>query len=225
MRFGTVAWVALIFALPALSGVAQEASRPSPTTETSRPALAPGQNGVPAGGGARPLAPVTIKQLHDNVYAALGGAGGVSGIIIGDKGVIVIDAKQTPDSAAQTIARIGEITSKPVTTIILTGNGGEGIPGLGAYPTGLKIISHADTAQALARLLASNARNKPPADKMPNTVVKEDRKLLTLEGVRFVLLHVAPSHTVAESSVYLPDQRVVFTGYVNQARPAFPVIH
>jgi cyclase len=173
----------------------------------------------------RPVAPVTIKQLRDNVYVALGGAGGVSGIVVGDKGVIVIDAKQTPDSAAQTIARIGEITPKPVTTIILTGNGGEGIPGLEAYPAGLKIIAHTTTQKALERLAAANARNKAPADKMPNVLVKDDRKLLNLEGMRMVFLHIAPSHTVAESSVYLPDQRIVFTGYVAQARPDFPVIH
>jgi len=207
MKVKAITWAAIGLActLPSLAAMAQTAPAASP--------------------GPRPVPPVTIKQLRDNVYAALGGAGGVSGVVVGDKGVIVIDAKQTPDSAAQTIARIGEITPKPVTTIILTGNGGEGIPGLAAYPSGVKIIAHADTAKALARLLANNARNKPPADKLPNVTVTEDRKLLTLEGVRMVLLHVAPSHTAAESSVYLPDQRVVFTGFVAQSRPAFPVIH
>jgi glyoxylase-like metal-dependent hydrolase (beta-lactamase superfamily II) len=30
---------------------------------------------------------------------------------------------------------------------------------------------------------------------------------------------------VAESSVYLPDQRIVFTGFVAQGRPDFPIIH
>jgi len=195
-------------ALPVSTALAQGA----PGNEAARPA-------------SRPVAPVTIKQLRDNIYAALGGAGGVSGVVIGDKGVIVIDAKQTPDSAAQTIARIGEITPKPVTTIILTGNGGEGIPGLAAYPAGLKIIAGTATQKALERLAATNARNKAPADRMPNVLIKDDRKLLTLEGVRMVFLHIAPSHTVAESSIYLPDQRIVFTGYVAQARPDFPVIH
>jgi cyclase len=185
----------------------------------------PGQANDAARPVPRPVAPVTVKQLRDNVYAVLGGAGGVSGVVVGDKGVIVIDAKQTPDSAAQTIARIGEITPKPVTTIILTGNGGEGIPGLAAYPTGLKIIAGTHTQKALERLAAENARNRAPADKMPNVIIKEDRKLLALEGVRMVFLHIAPSHTVAESSIYLPDQRIVFTGFVAQARPDFPVIH
>jgi cyclase len=196
------------------------AASAQPGSDAQRPAAE-----QPARPAPRPVAPVTIKQLRDNVYAALGGAGGVSGVVVGDKGVIVIDAKQTPDSASQTIARIGEITPKPVTTIILTGNGGEGIPGLAAYPTGLKIIAHATTQKALERLAAQNARNRAPADKMPNVIIRDDRTLLTLEGVRMVFLHIAPSHTVAESSVYLPDQRIVFTGYVAQARPDFPVIH
>jgi cyclase len=209
MMFRIAAFLALaVYALPVL---AQE-----------QPA---GQNSPAAARAPRPVAPVAIKQLRDNVYAALGGAGGVSGVIVGDKGVIVVDAKQTSDSAAQTIARIGEITPKPVTTIILTGNGGEGIPGLAAYPAGLKIIAHAYTEKALERLAAENARNRTPADKMPNVLIKEDRKLLNLEGVRVVFLHIAPSHTLGESSIYLPDQRVVFTGFVAQARPEFPVIH
>jgi cyclase len=227
MKVKAVTWAAigLAFTLPALTAMAQNAPGASPASEASRPASPAGQPGAPPAAAQRPVTPVTVKQLRDNVYAALGGAGGVSGVVVGDKGVIVIDAKQTPDSAAQTIARIGEITPKPVTTIILTGNGGEGIPGLAAYPSGMKIIAHADTAKALARLLANNARNKPPADRLPNMTVTEDRKLLILEGVRVVLLHVAPSHTAAESSIYLPDQRVVFTGFVAQSRPAFPVIH
>ena len=203
----TVFLVLSIFALPLRSALAQEG------------AIAPAR---PA---TRPVAPVTIKLLRENVYAALGGAGGVSGVIVGDKGVIVIDAKQTPDSATQTIARIGEITSKPVTTIVLTGNGGEGIPGLAAYPTGLKIIAHTFTEKALERLATENARNRAPADRMPTVLIKDDRKLLNLEGVRLVFLHIAPSHTLGESSIYLPDQRIVFTGYVAQARPDFPVIH
>ena len=183
------------------------------------PALAqtgPGAGPAPAQF-PRPVAPVVIKQLRDNVYVALGGAGGVSGVIVGDKGVIVINAKQTPDSATQTIARISEITAKPVTSIILTGSGGEDIPGLAAFPAGLKIIAHADTEMALEKMAANNAPRKAPPDKMPNIIVKKDRNLLNLEGVRVVLLHIAPSHTSGESAVYLPDQRVVFTGYVVQS--------
>src|SRR5689334_14942355 len=38
---------------------------------------------------------VTVKKIKDNIYLVEGGGGG-SGIIIGQNGVIVVDAKTTP---------------------------------------------------------------------------------------------------------------------------------
>lgn len=66
VKASTWAAISLACALPAFAAMAQTA-----------PAAAP-----------RPVAPVTIKQLRDNVYAALGGAGGVSGVVVGDKALV-----------------------------------------------------------------------------------------------------------------------------------------
>jgi cyclase len=192
-------------------------------------ALAPhaGMAQTPPAQAAAPRAPtpLDIKLIRDNVYWALGGIGGNSGVIVGDKGVLVIDAKQTPDTAKDMIDKIAQITPKPITDIILTGYGGEGIPGLAAFPAGVKIHAHADTVSGLEALAARGAKNQAPADKMPNDIITGDRKLLKLNGIRVVFLHLAASHTVGESAVYLPDQRIVFTGFITQARPDFPVIH
>ena len=105
------------------------------------------------------------------------------------------------------------------------GYGGEGIPGLAGFPAGLKIHAHATTNTALKGLADRKSEKMAPPDKMPNDIITGDRKLLTINGVRMVFLHLAPSHTVGESSVYLPDQRIVFTGFVTQGRPDFPIIH
>src|SRR5690242_16175280 len=43
--------------------------------------------------------PITMKQLKPDVWAALGGSGGNSTVIIGKTGVIVVDAKQTEAGA------------------------------------------------------------------------------------------------------------------------------
>ena len=173
----------------------------------------------------RPPAPLAVKLIRDNVYWAPGGVGGNSGVIVGDTGVVVIDAKQTADTAKEMIDKIGQITPKPITDIILTGYGGEGIPGLAAFPAGIKIHAHADTVTGLKTLKARDAKNRAPDDKMPNDILAGDRKLLKLDGVRMVFLHLAPSHTAGESAVYLPDQRIVFTGFITQAKPDFPVVH
>jgi glyoxylase-like metal-dependent hydrolase (beta-lactamase superfamily II) len=180
---------------------------------------------VPAAAPRPSAPPLAVKLIRDNVYWAPGGVGGNSGIIVGDKGVVVIDAKQTPDTGKEMIDKIGQITPKPITDIILTGYGGEGIPGLAAFAAGTRIHAHADTVTGLQALKARNAKNRAPDDKMPNDVLTGERKLLKLDGVRMVFLHLAPSHTAGESAVYLPDQRIVFTGFVTQAKPDFPVIH
>ena len=86
-------------------------------------------------------APLMVKQLKDNVYWGQGGAGGNSGIIIGDKGVIVIDAKTTADSAKELLAEIAKITPKPVTHVILTHSDGDHVNGLAAFPPGITIIA------------------------------------------------------------------------------------
>jgi hypothetical protein len=54
---------------------------------------------------AQPAAqPLVVKMLKKNVYVAEGG-GGNTGIIVGDKGVIVIDAKTTPASGIRSSTR------------------------------------------------------------------------------------------------------------------------
>lgn len=199
--------------LAALILPVQAQDAPKPATPPAAPAQRP------------PPRPLEVKLIRDNVYWAQGGVGGNSGIIVGKDGVTVIDAKQTPDTAKEMIAKVAAITDKPIKTIILTGFGGEGIPGLAGFPKGLTIITHETTAKELAEMTKAGKRGAPPAGYEPTRILKGEKNLLTLNGVRMVFLHIAASHTDAESSVYLPDQRVVFTGFVTQASPDFPIIH
>src|SRR5579862_6972797 len=68
-------------------------------------------------------APFVTHQLKPNVYWIEGG-GGNSGVIVGDKGVIVIDAKTTAAGGKELLEDIAKITPKPVTTVILTHSDG-----------------------------------------------------------------------------------------------------
>ena len=63
--------------------------------------------------------PLMVKMLKTNVYEVEGG-GGNTGIIIGDKGVIVIDAKTTQASGTELVDAVKKLTDKPITTVILT---------------------------------------------------------------------------------------------------------
>ena len=89
--------------------------------------LAVAQRGAPA--------PFIVHQLKPNVYWIEGG-GGNSGVIVGDKGVIVIDAKTTAAAGKELLDDIAKITPKPVTTVILTHSDGDHVNGLASFPAG-----------------------------------------------------------------------------------------
>src|SRR5271163_2960430 len=85
--------------------------------------------------------PLKVTKIKDNIYWTQGGAGGNTGIIVGDSGVIVIDTKTTVDSSKAVQAEIAKITPNPVTTAILTHSDGDHVNGLAGFPAGLFIIA------------------------------------------------------------------------------------
>src|SRR5437773_3933117 len=159
-----------------------------------------------------PPPPITMKMLKPDVYAAIGGAGGNSTIIIGKTGVIVVDAKQTEAGAKDLLAEIGKITPKPVTTVFLTHSDGDHVNGLVAYPAGVKVISHENNKKELQAALAAGGRGAPPPDRLPSQVVTKQKETMTIDGVKLELYHWGPAHTSGDLVVYVPDQKVVATG-------------
>jgi cyclase len=156
--------------------------------------------------------PITMKQLAPDVWAALGGAGGNSTIIVGKTSVIVVDAKQTEPGAKDLLAEIARITPKPVSTAIITHSDGDHVNGLVAFPAGIKIIAHENNKTEQQAALAAGGRGAPPADRLPTQVVTKTKEALTIDGVKLELYHWAPAHTSGDLIVYLPDQKIVSTG-------------
>lgn len=170
----------------------------------------PQGKGGPQGLGVNP-----IKE--GRIYWVAGG-GGNSGIIIGQNGVIVIDAKTTPDSGKQLVAEVAKLTPKPITHVILTHSDGDHVNGLPAFPEGVKIIAHENNKSEqqatflFAAVEVDGGRCLPPADRLPNQVVKQDKVSTKLDGVNVVFYHFGPAHTSGDLIVYLPDDKIVFTG-------------
>jgi cyclase len=162
---------------------------------------------------APPPAPFTTHQLKPNVYWIEGG-GGNSGVIVGEKGVIVVDAKTTAAGGKELLEDIAKITPKPVTAVILTHSDGDHVNGIASFPAGVKVIAHENNKKEQETALAAGGRGAPPADHIPNQVVAKNKENLKLEGVKFELLHWAPAHTSGDLIVYLPSEKIVFTGDV-----------
>jgi len=169
-------------------------------------------------------APFTTHQLKPNVYWIEGG-GGNSGVIIGEKGVIVVDAKTTMAGGKELLEDIAKITPKPVTTVILTHSDGDHVNGLAAFPAGVKVIAHENNKKEQEAALAAGGRGAPPADHLPNQVVTKNKESLKIDGVKLELLHWAPAHTSGDLVVYLPAEKIVFTGDIIAAQMPDPLIH
>src|SRR5229473_2727873 len=173
-----------------------------------------------------PAAPLTVKPLSGGVYWTEGGDGGNTGFIIGKDGVFVIDAKTTADSAKEMLADIAKLTPKPVTHVILTHSDADHVNGLAGFPKGLTIIAHENCASEMEA--AINNPNNPGAaaliDHLPNQRVA-NIETLTIDGVRVNLLHYAPAHTDGDLFIYLPDQKLVFTGDMVEVTLPWPLIH
>jgi len=63
---------------------------------------------------------ISFTRLSDNAYAYTAEGDPNSGVIIGDDSVMVIDTTATPVMARDLIARIREVTDKPIRHVVLS---------------------------------------------------------------------------------------------------------
>ena len=189
------------------------------------PVCAQAPQGPPASGptgGMPPTGPLSVQQLTPTVYWVKGGVGNV-GVIVGDKGVIVVDTTISPAGGAELLADIAKITPKPVTTVILTHGDVDHVGGLSAFPAGVTVIAHQGNKARMAAGLASG-RGRTPADKIPGRVITAS-ETVTIEGVKLGLLHWAPAHTDGDLVIFLPAQKIVFTGDIFSLDQPRALIH
>lgn len=173
--------------------------------------------------------PIPIYLMHPvrgGVYWIEGGAGSNSAFIVGDKGVILIDSKTTVPSEKLTLAELQKVTKKPINYVIITHSDADhvnGLPALGSA-NGITIIAQENCKKQIAEASAKGGPDALPKEWIPNkTVDKKDS--MTLDGVRVELYHWGPAHTNGDLIVYLPDQKIAFTGDAYNSRLPGPNIH
>ena len=153
--------------------------------------------------------PLKVANIRSNIYWTQGGAGGNTGIIVGQNGVFVVDTKTTVDSSKEVQAEIAKITPKLVNTAIVTHSDGDHVNGLAGFPDGLTIIAQENCKKEMEASVSS--WNPAPQDRLPTKTIAKDERM-TIDGVHVRLLHWAPAHTSGDLIVYFPDQKVVFGG-------------
>ena len=173
---------------------------------------------------------LSIKPIRGGAYWVEGGRAN-TGFVIGKTGVIVIDAQMTPQTAQQEVAAISQLTEKPVTTLIITHADPDHAGGIPFYPATAKLIEH-ENAYSEELVSAANPAagalgpvyQRVIAHKPWKTIASTET--VTIDGVRMVLMYVAPAHTSGDLIIYLPASKIIYAGdIITSNLGKYPVVH
>jgi cyclase len=161
---------------------------------------------------------LTVHTLKDGRLYWIEGGGGNSSVIIGDAGVIVIDAKTTAAAGAALVAEVAKLTPKPIDTLIETHSDGDHVNGIVSFPKDIRIIAHVNNKlEQLAVFIYAAAevgggKCLPPLDRLPNSVIIKDKVATTIDGVHLIFHHFGPAHTNGDLVIELPDYKLAVVG-------------
>jgi glyoxylase-like metal-dependent hydrolase (beta-lactamase superfamily II) len=166
---------------------------------------------------------ISFQRLSRNAYAFTAEGDPNTGIVVGDDGVMVIDAQATPLMAREVIRRVRRVTSKPIRYVVLTHYHAVRVLGASAYGAEQIIASRRTLGlirergrQDMASEIGRFPRLFRGAQSIPGltwpTLVFERELTLMMGRLEVRILHLGPGHTGGDSVVWLPSQKVLFSG-------------
>ena len=166
---------------------------------------------------------VSLDQIGMGLYAYTAEGDPNTGIIVGDDGVMVIDAQATPATAGDVIARVGKVTDKPVKYVLLTHYHAARALGASAF-RGAEILASIATRDLIAE------RGKQDMDSEIGRFPRLFRAAETISGLTWPtitfpdqisvwlgrrevrIIHIGRGHTAGDVIAIVPDAGVVFSG-------------
>jgi glyoxylase-like metal-dependent hydrolase (beta-lactamase superfamily II) len=166
---------------------------------------------------------VSFDELGPGLYGYTAEGDPNSGIVIGDDSVLVVDAQATPAMAMDVIARIRQVTDKPIRHVVLSHYHAVRVLGASAY-TGAEIIA-SDVTRALIvergqqdmdseigrfpRLF--RGKESIPGLTWPHLTFHK-RMTLWMGKREVQIIQIGRSHTAGDTVIWLPKDRVMFAG-------------
>jgi cyclase len=147
-----------------------------------------------------------------------------SGVVIGSRGALVIDAGINGSMARQIQQRVRELTDKPLLYLVNTNYHGDHTFGNYAFPDSVQIVAHQKTCDSMTDLEAERrirARNLFGNDaaisdvttwRKPDCVFDGEYMELDLGSRKVQLWHFGPGNTPGDTIVFVPEARVAWTG-------------
>ena len=176
---------------------------------------------------------ITFEQLSPHCWAYTAEGDPNSGVIIGEKFIMVSDATATPAMAQDLIAQIRKVSDKPIKYVLLTHYHAVRVLGASAYVAegATEIIASRGTYELIVERGAQDMQSEMErfprlfrgADSVPGltwpTLVIGDGQPgrqgsldIDLGGVKVQIWHPGPGHTRGDTIAWVESEKVLFSG-------------
>lgn len=145
---------------------------------------------------------LTTVKVRDNIYMIRSGASGNVTVLVADDGIVLVDDKFAMEHDG-VMAKLGEITDKPVLYVINTHLHQDHTGGNAALQAlRAKVIAHENARRTMAETADSG---------LPNITLEQHLRLYHGEFV-LDLYYLGRGHTDGDIVIHLPKQRIVLMG-------------
>jgi len=166
---------------------------------------------------------ISFAKLSKSCYAFTTEGDPNTGVIVGDDGVMVIDAQATPLMAREVIRRVRGVTAKPIRYVVLTHYHAVRVLGASAYKAQQVIASRATLelirergAQDMKSEIGRFPRLFRGAGTIPGltwpTLAFEGALTLMMGKLEVRIIHAGAGHTAGDTIVWVPSEKTLFSG-------------
>ncbi len=163
----------------------------------------------------REAPPVRLKMISPILYEVLDGMGARGGAYIGDKAVLLIDAKMDKKSVDQTIAEIRKLTDRPIQYLVNTHSDGDHVQGNRYFPAAVIFVAQENCRKEFLhpnRDGSPSEWNKSELAPFIPSITFRDRMDIYLGSKNVQLWYFGVGHTTGDAVVYFPDEKTAFVG-------------
>jgi len=183
--------------------------------------------GMTNGADAVPGANEQFEDLGRGCYAFSADGCSNTGVVIGERGVLVIDGQATPELAGKVLLKIRDLTDKPVKSVVLTHFHADNSLGAAGFEPFEVIASDLTRRMMETRgpedILVSCKRDPALFSDLPvgstvstPTMTIASSMTLDLGGLEVRLMHLGRGHTMGDLVVWVPESGVIYAGDLAQ---------
>jgi len=162
-------------------------------------------------------------ELGRGCYAFSADGCSNSGVIIGDRGVLIVDGQATPAHAEKVLAKVRDLTDKPIRSVVLTHFHADSALGSTGFEPGEVIASDLSRRMIETRgaedIKVACERDPELFSDLPAgtgavmpTMTIASSMSIDLGGMEVRLMHLGRGHTMGDLVVWVPASGVIYAG-------------